>query len=95
MLAGRTLLVPAAGVRAHHPSRVTGILSTPRLCTRQERITVLVRGNAPSTWRPSTSCYSLSPGAVDAGLVGLVLVAVDGGRTSTLASRYPGKQTSN
>jgi len=44
----------------HHPSRVTGILSTPRLCTRQERITVPVRGNTPSTWRPSTSCYPLS-----------------------------------
>jgi hypothetical protein len=77
----------------HHPSRVTGILSTPRLCTRQERITVPVRGNTPSTWRPSTSCYSFEPATVDGGLVGLV--AVDGGRTSTLASRYPGKQASN
>jgi hypothetical protein len=37
----------------------------------------------------------LEPATVDAGLVGLVLVAVDGGRTPTLASRYPGKQASN
>jgi hypothetical protein len=37
----------------------------------------------------------LEPATVDAGLVGLVLVAVDGGRTSTLTSRYPGKQASN
>ena len=34
----------------------------------------------------------LEPATVDARLVGLVLVAVDGGQTSTLASRYPGNK---
>lgn len=32
----------------------------------------------------------LEPATVDARLVGLILVAVDGGQTSTLASRYLG-----